>query len=251
VRAIPGIALVAIGLSVLRRVGGVWGAAVPAIIGAGAVALGALVLFAPWWLDTALDLSRERRDRVRAEERAEMVTHLHDSVLQTLTLIERVASNEADVRRLARNQERELRAWLYNPASANADVTTFAGLLRALEADIEDDYGISVDVVIVGDCAADEAVTAIVAAAREAVLNAAKWSSATTVSVFGEVEPAAIDLYVRDTGVGFDPASVPADRHGITTSIVDRMSRVGGTATVTSSPGRGTEVALQITRKAP
>jgi len=250
-RVLPGLVLVVLGLIVLGRIGGVWGAAVPAIIGAGVVVVGGAIIFAPWWLETVRDLTQERRERVRAEERSAMVAHLHDSVLQTLTLIERVAGNEGEVRRLARNQERELRQWLYNPTAHATSSATFASMLRSVEADVEDDYGISVELVVVGDCAADETVTSLVRAAREAALNAAKWSGAPAVSIFGEVEPGSISIFVRDTGTGFDRAQVPSDRHGITASIEERTAKVGGTATLTSALGRGTEVTLVAPRKAP
>jgi signal transduction histidine kinase len=246
VRVLVGMVLVAVGLNVVSRVGGVWGSAVPAVLGALVVVVGVALLLAPWWLETALDLSRERRDRVRAEERASMVAHLHDSVLQTLTLIERVAHNEADVRRLARNQERELRQWLYEPTPSSSSDATLGSLLRELQSDVENDYGIDVELVLVGDCRASGAVTTLVLAAREAVLNAAKWSQAPKVSIYAETSDNNVEIFVRDKGVGFDRANVSSDRHGITTSIEQRALSIGARARVSSQLGEGTEVALEL-----
>ena len=253
IRIVPGLILVVIGLKFLNRIGGVWGAAVPALLGTMVLLVGVLVLFAPWWLRTVRELSSERRERVRIEERSAMITHIHDSVLQTLTLIERAAANEADVIRLARSQERELRQWLFNPTDVGANDPqdrSFAALVGTIERDIENDYGVKVELVVVGDCAPDENVVALVAAGREAAINAAKWSGATSISLFAEVEPAAISLFVRDTGQGFAIDQVANDRQGITRSIKLRMIQHGGTATIRSTPGSGTEVELVLARSA-
>lgn len=250
-RVVPGIVLLAVGLRTLHKIGGVWGAAVPAILGGVALALGVAILLAPWWLDNVRDLSRERRERVRIEERAKLVAHVHDSVLQTLTLIEKAADNPSDVVRLARAQERELRLWLFAPENAGrrADADgTFAQQLRQIERDVENDYGVTIELVIVGDCPSDPRVAALSAATREAVVNAAKWAKVTRVSIFGEVEPAAISVFVRDTGVGFDVSRVADDRQGINRSIVERMSSNGGGAQIRSTPGAGTEVHLTLAR---
>jgi phage shock protein PspC (stress-responsive transcriptional regulator) len=153
-RVIPATVLIVAGLQILRRVGGVWGAAVPALVGGVVLVIGILVMLAPWWLQTVRDLSSERRVRVRAEERAALVTHVHDSVLQTLILIERSAGDPTTVRRLARAQERELRSWLFAPeliGAAARQGETFASQLRAIQHDIERDYGVRVDLVVVGD----------------------------------------------------------------------------------------------------
>ena len=250
-RVVPGIVLVIVGLQLLNRIGGIWGAAVPALLGALVLLGGLLVLLAPWWLQNVRDLSSERRDRVRAEERASMVAHIHDSVLQTLTLIERAAANEVDVVRLARAQERELRQWLFNPDSvgaAEATNSTFSTLVSGIENDVENDYGVKVELVLVGDCPSDERIRLLVAAGREAAINAAKWSSAPIVSIFGEVEPEKISLFIRDTGQGFDPEQIASDRQGIALSIKQRMVQVGGEAFVRSTPGHGTEVELVLAR---
>jgi signal transduction histidine kinase len=251
-RVIPGIILVVVGLQIMNRIGGIWGAAVPALVGAMVLLAGALILLAPWWLQTVRDLSSERRDRVRIEERASMVAHIHDSVLQTLTLIERSASNPVDVVRLARAQERELRQWLFDPNFDNDSSKapeSFAALLATIERDVENDYGVKVELIVVGDCSADEDVRALAAAGREAAINAAKWSATPLISIFGEVEPAKVSLFVRDTGSGFDPAGVAIDRRGIALSIKQRMSQHGGESTIKSTIGTGTEVQLRMARK--
>jgi signal transduction histidine kinase len=186
---------------------------------------------------------------VRIEERASMVAHIHDSVLQTLTLIERVASSESDVIRLARAQERELRQWLFNPDSVGTSGPTddsFASLLGAVENDVENDYGVKVQLVVVGDCPSDEKTRLLVAAGREAAINAAKWSTASTITIFGEVETTKISLFVRDTGQGFDPDNVASDRQGIALSIKQRMTQIGGGTLIRSTLGHGTEVELVL-----
>ena len=248
-RVVPAAILMVVGLRILSRVGGFWGAVVPALIGGIVLIVGILILLAPWWLQNVRDLSRERRERVRAEERAALVTHVHDSVLQTLTLIERSASDSAEVLRLARAQERELRAWLFAPnliGVVTRETGTFADQLQVLQNDIERDYGVRVELVVVGDCPSDQRVGDLVAAAREAAVNAAKWSGADQFSIYGEVEPQEISVYVRDTGVGFDPDAVGPDRQGLTYSIHERISQVGGSSVVRSTPGEGTEVALTL-----
>lgn len=211
----------------------------------GLVGIGVVV--GPWVYRLVTDLGTERAERVRTQERADVAAHLHDSVLQTLALIQRNADDSATVSRLARAQERDLRSWLYEmPAAADED---FAAALKAAAAEVEDAHGISVDVVVVGDAPLDEATAPVVAAAREAVTNAAKHAGTGRVDVYAEVAPAAIDVFVRDRGSGFVVAEVPHDRHGVRDSIMGRMDRHGGTAEVRSTPGEGTEVRLHQPRK--
>ena len=247
-RVAIGAGLVYFGLDQLNNLGGVWGSAGSALFGTAVLVIGVLVLFAPWWLQNVRELTSERRERVRIEERAAMVAHLHDSVLQTLTLIERAAANEGDVVRLARNQERELRQWLFSPETRTNASTSFVGLVGAIEHDVENDYGVRVDLVTVGDCVPDDRVTTLVAAGREAAINAAKWSEAASISIFTEVELNSISIFVRDRGVGFDLDAIPADRQGIAMSIRQRMSQLGGEAFVTTAVGDGTEVQLVMPR---
>jgi signal transduction histidine kinase len=250
-RACVGGALLLTGAVLLSKIGTLRGAAIGVFFGAVAVCAGFLVLFAPWWLRTLRDLSQERRERVRAQERADVAAHLHDSVLQTLLLIQKAAAEPTEVVRLARNQERELRHWLFDPrASARiaGGADTFASLAEAIERDVEDAYGVGIELVVVGDCDPDDAVLAILGAGREAAVNAAKWSGTASFSMFAEVEPASVSIFVRDLGTGFDPASVPPDRRGIECSIRERMGRFGGRAVVRSTPGMGTEVELVLPR---
>jgi len=218
-----------------------------------ATLLGGALLFSPWVARLVRQLREERRERIRTEERADMAAHLHDSVLQTLALIQRHADAPQQARSLARRQERELRAWLYDGRrSSSSDAPgTLATALDGVADEVEADHGVAVDVVVVGDCPVDEHVDALVAAVREAVLNAARHSGAGEVSVYAEVvEDARIEAFVRDRGRGFDPAAVNGDRRGITHSIVRRMARHGGRADVHSAPGEGTEVTFELALEA-
>src|SRR5215467_6364892 len=222
------------------------------LIGGVALLIAAIVVaFGPWWLRIARDLVLERQARARAEERADMAARVHDSVLQTLALIQRGADDPQRVIQLARAQERELRSWLFDGrAPGSLDVMTLADGVRLIQQDVEAQHGIAVEAVTVGDCELDDDLSALLAAAREATVNAAKWSGAEVVSLFAEVEAAAVSLFVRDRGKGFDPGAVPADRKGLAESIHARMTRHGGSATVRSVPGEGTEVCLIMPRTA-
>jgi signal transduction histidine kinase len=206
------------------------------------------VLLGPWWLRIARDLVVERAARIRAEERADMASRVHDSVLQTLALIQRRADQPQQVIQLARAQERELRSWLFDgraPGSIDGQLT-FAGGVRQIQHEVEAQHGIAVEAVTVGDCALDDDLAAMLAAAKEATVNAAKWSGASVVALFAEVEPTEVSLYVRDRGKGFDTTAVPGDRKGLAQSVQARMERHGGTAAIRSTPGEGTEVSLSL-----
>jgi signal transduction histidine kinase len=207
-----------------------------------------VVLLGPWWLRIARDLVVERQARVRAEERADIAARVHDSVLQTLALIQRRADQPQQVVALARAQERELRSWLFDgrPPGSIDEATTLAGGVRLIQQEVEAQHGIAVEVVLVGDCPLDGDLSALLAAAREATVNAAKWSGASVISIFAEVEPAEVSVYVRDRGQGFDQEAVPADRKGVAESIRGRVARHGGKATIRSTPGEGTEVSLTM-----
>jgi signal transduction histidine kinase len=212
------------------------------LIATGLGLLGIVVIAGPWLIRLTSDLAEERAERVRSQERADVAAHLHDSVLQTLTLIQKSANDPAAVARLARAQERDLRSWLFG--SAGGDATTLAAALRGLGGEVEDSYGVPVEVVCVGDLAVTEDLRPLVLATREAVINAARHSGAAKVDVYAEAGTDAIEVFVRDRGAGFDPAAVAADRHGVRDSIVERMRRHGGSAEVRSTPGTGTEVRL-------
>jgi signal transduction histidine kinase/phage shock protein PspC (stress-responsive transcriptional regulator) len=203
--------------------------------------------FAPWWRRVVIDLAEERRERIRSEERAELAAHLHDSVLQTLALIQRNAESPGDVQRLARSQERELRSWLFGDRSGR-EGGQLGAAIRAVAAEVEERHDIAIEVVAVGDMPLDERAGALVRAAREAMVNAAKFASVPEVAVYVEVEPEEAVVYVRDTGVGFDPDEVPEDRRGVSDSILGRMARHGGSASIRSAPGEGTEVELRLPR---
>lgn len=192
-------------------------------------------------------LRSERRERIRSEERAEMSAHLHDSVLQTLALIQVRAGDDREVQRLARRQERELRSWLQG-RPPEAETATVADLVASLVAEIEDDHAVRVELVTVGDAPLDERLRALALATREAVLNAAHHAEVADVDVYLEVEPHQVTLFVRDRGKGFDPAATDPDRRGLAESVHGRMARAGGRAEVRSSSGEGTEVELTVPR---
>ncbi|HXQ76007.1 MAG TPA: PspC domain-containing protein [Acidimicrobiales bacterium] len=251
-RIVVGVILVAGGLGGLVATRHPTGATLEAVTSAAVVIAGFLVVFGPWWLALARDLAVERRERVRTEERADMAAAIHDSVLQTLALIQRSSADPREVTRLARAQERELRAWLFEarpPGSFDpSSVTTLAQGVAVIENEVEESHGVPVESVVVGDCALDDGLRALLAAGREAAVNAAAWSGASTVSVFAEVEPSRVSLFVRDRGKGFDPGAVSEDRRGISDSIRARMARHGGTADIRSDAGEGTEVELVMPR---
>jgi signal transduction histidine kinase len=190
-------------------------------------------------------LAQERAERVRAEEHAEVAAHLHDSVLQTLALIQRDSNATPDIKGLARHQERELRAWLF-PDQATSAVSSggFREALLAACAEAEGAGTIKIETVVVGDTAAPT--EAIIKAASEAIRNAQTHSGAEFVSVYGEAANDEVLVFVKDRGIGFDPATVDASRHGVSESIVGRMDRSGGSAEIISSPGIGTEVRLRL-----
>ncbi len=205
--------------------------------------VGALVLVVGPWI---WQLTSERTERIRIQERAEVAARIHDSVLQTLALVQRHASDPQRVASLARHQERELRRWLYG--SGVAEVALLVDALTDAAADVEELHGVRVEVASAGDAALDNAVGQLVLAAREAMTNAAKFSGADEVFVYAESGQEGISVFVRDAGVGFDPTGVPSDRHGIAESIEGRMKRAGGSATVVTAPGEGTEVELRLPR---
>jgi signal transduction histidine kinase len=210
-------------------------------------AAGLGLILGPWMWRLGRQLSEERRERIRSQERSEMAAHLHDSVLQTLALIQRAGSSQEMVG-LARSQERDLRAWLNGRASTNG-ATMLSRAMDETAGRVERLHHVTVEAVVVGDTPLDERSRALVDAAGEAMQNAARHSGADRVSVYVEVEPEAIDAYVRDQGSGFDPGSLPEDRRGIADSIRGRMQRHGGMAEVDSEPGEGTEVHLRMPRR--
>lgn len=207
------------------------------------ILLGVALLFAPWWMRLIRQVSVERLERVREFERAEIAAHLHDSVLQTLTLIRKSADDPKAVATLARAQERDLRSYLYQGRRSEAQ--SVATALGAAVAQVEDAQGIAIEVVSVGDAPTTKRLKAAVAAAKEATLNAAKHGTE-PISVYAELTAATYEVFIRDSGPGFNPKRVPAGRLGIKESIVGRVARHGGTATVTSKVGSPTEVHLSM-----
>ncbi|MGH8981940.1 MAG: ATP-binding protein [Acidimicrobiales bacterium] len=221
--------------------------------GAFSIAAAIVVLFGPWWLRLIRDLVAERQARQRAEDRADMAARVHDSVLQSLAMIQRAADDPQRVVQLARSQERELRAWLFDgdiPGAVGNKATTLVAGAQLVASEVEDRHGVPVEVVTVGDCPLDDRLRALLDASREATVNAAKWSGAPTISLFAEVERARVSVFVRDRGQGFDPDAVGRDHHGIAESIHARMLRHGGRADIRTTAGGGTEVELVMPRTA-
>jgi signal transduction histidine kinase/phage shock protein PspC (stress-responsive transcriptional regulator) len=223
---------------------GRFGVARDVVVAGGLGVAGLALTVGPWVFRLAGDLSEERAARVRSQERADMAAHLHDSVLQTLALIQRHAGDSRQVATLARAQERDLRSWLYGEQPPPD--TSVAGALRAAAAEVEDSHGVPVEVVVVGDAPMTERVRPLVLAAREAMVNAARHSGAGQVDVYVECSAGSTEVFVRDRGQGFDESTVPPDRLGVRNSIRDRMQRHGGSATIRSAPGEGTEVRLAM-----
>lgn len=214
------------------------------------VTTGGLALLAgPWLWRLGNDLIEERSGRIRSQARAEMAAHLHDSVLQTLALIQR-SKEPREMVSLARTQERDLRAWLYGRAPSVHGVR-LRDAVDAMAGRIEGSHRLKVEAVVVGDAELDDDLRALVAACSEATLNAAKHAGVDEVAVYVEVEDDRVSAFVRDGGTGFDPGAVPDDRRGIADSIVERMARHGGTAEIRSRPGGGTEVRMTLPRHAP
>jgi signal transduction histidine kinase/phage shock protein PspC (stress-responsive transcriptional regulator) len=252
-RAAAGVLLVTAGVSgifVLQGSAAHLGSVLQAAL---AVLVGVALLAGPYLVRMTQDLSAERLMRIRAQERAEVAAHVHDSVLHTLTLIQRNADSPGEVRRLARAQERELRAWLYRPEGSGkdeeAEPETLAEAVKRSAAEVEDKHGVPLEVVVVGDCPLDEKLAAQIQAAREAMVNAAKYGGdGGPVQVYAEVEGRTVFVSVRDRGPGFDLDAIPADRMGVRESIIGRMERNGGTARVRAAPDGGTEVELEMER---
>ena len=219
----------------------------------GKVALAALVvtialtlISAPFWAAMVRRLGTERVARARSEERSEVAAHLHDSVLQTLALIQKRSDDPEQVARLARRQERELREWLADDRPSRPD-ERLADALRATAAEIEDSHGTPIEAIVVGDTALDERTGALVGAAREALTNAAKFASdGGPVRLYAEIDDGDARVFIDDRGPGFDPDAIPNDRRGVRESIIGRMKRYGGRAEIRSEPGDGTEVELSI-----
>jgi signal transduction histidine kinase/phage shock protein PspC (stress-responsive transcriptional regulator) len=203
---------------------------------------GVALIVGPWMAVLMRERAEERRRRLHADARADMAAHLHDSVLQTFALIQRTDDPKV-IAQLARQQERELRRWLYADSDDPA-ATTVKNAVDRVAGVVEDRFDVAVQTVVVGDVALDTTLEALMGAMGEAATNAAKWSGCDQVSVFAEVEDDGVRVFVRDTGAGFDPEAVAEDRLGLRESIIGRMERVGGTVDIRSSPGDGTEVEL-------
>jgi phage shock protein PspC (stress-responsive transcriptional regulator)/anti-sigma regulatory factor (Ser/Thr protein kinase) len=241
-----GIALVLGAALLFLYANGALGRARDVVLGIVVAVLALSLILAPFLWRLGRNLAAERAERIRSQERAEVAAHLHDSVLQTLTLVQKRSSDPRAVASLARRQERELRAWLFDSTTRRNGDSLVAALEQA-SAEVEDAHAVAVELVAVGDRPMDERGAALVAAAREALTNSAKFAGdAASIAVYAEIDPERSQVFVRDRGAGFDPDTVPDDRRGVRDSIIGRMRRHGGEATIRSGPGGGTEVELTM-----
>ena len=269
-RSVAGVVLIAAGLTLAWRRGGSFRTDAPvsygglalaaggavlllsggspdaAVLAPGAVAGALLMVAGPWLWRLALERDAERAARIRTEERAEVAARVHDSVLQTLALIQRHAGEPRRVAAIARRQERELRGWLYADRPIGDETASLVAALSAAAADVEDLHGVRIELASAGDCPVDEAVGALVLAAREAMTNAAKFAGVDEIDVYAEVGDESLVVFVRDRGSGFDRDAVPPRRRGIAESIEGRLERAGGRATILTKAGEGTEVELRL-----
>lgn len=247
VRAVSGVLLVAIGAALtLRQFGGI-GPALAAALAAGTVAAGIGLLVTPSIRRARAEAEAERRERITSDERERVAARLHDSVLQTLALIQREPDAER-ARALARRQDRELRAWLYGREDLDAPAT-LAGALRSAVSNVEQAFGVAIELVQSADLAMSTTVEALVDATREAMTNAAKHGNVDEINVLVRVGPDEVTVFVRDRGIGFDPDAVPSDRHGLRDSITGRLARVGGRVAIDTRPGAGTDIELTVPRQ--
>jgi signal transduction histidine kinase len=245
--ALLGPLLIAGAALALLRAFGVREEAGHAVASVAVISVALTLVFGPWVVRLLRSLGDERTQRIREQTRADMADHLHDSVLQTLALIQKQADDPGSVSTLARRQERELRRWLFDGDRANA-ADSLSGALRAAAEDVEGQHGVPIEVVTVGDAPMDARLEALVQAAHEAMRNAARFAGGGQVDLYAEATPGRVEAFVRDRGVGFDPEQVPEDRRGLRHSILERMDRHGGSATVNSAPGAGTEIELVMER---
>lgn len=245
-RAALGAAVALGGMIVLADGNNSWADTGRTLLAALALLVGAGLIGLPFFLRILRDLAHERTERARQQERAEVAAMMHDSVLHTLTLIQRHHDDPAQVAKLARAQERDLREWLYGERKSAAE--SFAEAIRAAAAEVEDRHGVRLDVVSVGDSPLDPQLEACVAAAREAMVNAAKYAPEAPISVYAELADDRVEVFVKDRGPGFNLDEVAADRMGVRESILGRMKRHGGQAEIRTAPGEGTEVRLTAKR---
>jgi signal transduction histidine kinase len=244
-RALVGVVLVAAAAAALLHSVGVQHSLGKAIGSVVIVGLVLTLVVTPWFVRLGRSLTAERAARIREQERAELAAHLHDSVLQTLALIQRRAPDAREVAALARHQERELRQWLFDRTQTGSGDSLQAALRRTA-AEVEERHRVPIEVVIVGDGPIDAATDALVQAAREAMTNAAKFAGDARVDLYAEITTDGVEVFVRDHGPGFDQTAIPADRHGVRDSILARVERQDGYACIHSTPGEGTEVELRM-----
>ncbi len=181
------------------------------------------------------ELTEEREANARRLERLELGNRLHDSVLQTLQVIDTDAADSERVRRLARRQTRELRTLVDTYASNKTE--SFRSALVSVAADIEDLFDVDVSSVIRVDMEMDSTLAALVEASREAMTNSAKYSGTQRMDLYAAIEDGTVAIYIRDEGRGFDVEHAKAG-HGLENSIRGRVIEVGGDVAVESTQAR-------------
>jgi signal transduction histidine kinase len=234
-------AFLAIGLAGRYVAGHAWLQAL-ALLGIGGWT--AVLIGGPFLVGALMRIDRDKAGRAREEERRRFAAHLHDSVLQTLAMVQRQAHDPAAVVRLARRQEHALRAWMAGESELASE--TLVAALREIVAEVEDEYRMTVELTAIGDRPLDPKGEALVAAAREALRNAGRHAPGAPVTMFCEIDRDHAEVFVRDEGPGFDPDQVASERRGIRDAMIGRMAVSGGHAAIDSTPGEGTEVALVL-----
>ena len=259
IRSMPRLILVALGTAfALLLVGAVWlvtllfggtAALIVLVVAVAVVGLLAVILI-PWGRHLWNGMREETEQRALVQQRSEFTAHLHDSVLQTLTLLQKDGADPEEMRRLARRQERELRRWLFGSGEDGAELTDLRAAVTALCEDVEDRESVAVSTVVIGDAPVTDAMRPLLSALREALVNACRHGRV-GVDVFVDASGTRVEAFVRDRGPGFDLADVPSDRMGVRQSIIGRMHRAGGSGTIRRAPGGGTEVALALDARSP
>ena len=189
-------------------------------------------------------LRRAEREISASRAREELGRNLHDGVLQTLAIVQR-RSTDAGLVRLAREQDRDLRRYLFGDGRLSAQSDGLAEALRYVAARFEDAFGVRAEVLVPFDLPTliDVQVECMSRAVSEALTNAGKHARPEHLTVFVEADDGGVFCSVKDDGVGFDTAIVQPGI-GISRSIIERMQEAGGRADVRSIPGQGTEVCL-------
>ncbi|MDR1033793.1 MAG: hypothetical protein LBL41_03375 [Bifidobacteriaceae bacterium] len=218
-----------------------------------------------------LSLANKSR-KISNLQKDDLSRYLHDNVLQTLALIDKVADDSAKVRKLARAQESELREFLYQGGKgrlANENVPFFTRIRLAAETLAEesgvevtiatDSDGMRADELVIDEHIAEEITAAFTECVKNAIQHGAPpinvYQSAERISLAENARAGSsnnkkkgirLQVFVRDHGNGFNIDKIPNERFGVKKSIISRMEQLGGEATVRSKRKWGTEIELCI-----